>query len=71
MLAKRGTPDLFGNHLEVTQIGAADEIAAAASIVMGQGAEGLPVVHIRGLPYELGEGDAQDLIRPKEEDLFR
>ncbi len=67
----RGQTDLFGYQLRVTQIGAADELAAAASLVMGQAAEGTPVVHVRGFPYELREGCLRELLRPKEEDLFR
>ncbi len=67
----RGKTDLFGYQLRVTQIGAADELAAAASLVMGQAAEGTPVVHVRGFPYELREGCLRELLRPKEEDLFR
>jgi coenzyme F420-0:L-glutamate ligase/coenzyme F420-1:gamma-L-glutamate ligase len=67
----RGWPDLFGDPLQVTQVGVADEIAAAASLLMGQAAEGRPVVHVRGMPYPLREGSIQELLRPKEEDLFR
>jgi len=67
----RGQPDLFGFTLRITQIGAADELAAAASLIMGQAAEGRPVVHVRGFPYPLREGSLKELIRPKEQDLFR
>jgi coenzyme F420-0:L-glutamate ligase/coenzyme F420-1:gamma-L-glutamate ligase len=67
----RGWPDLFGYTLRITQVGAADELAAAASLVMGQAAEGTPVVHVRGFPYPLREGSLGELIRPKEQDLFR
>ena len=67
----RGRPDLFGYALQVTQVGVADELAAAASLVMGQAAEGTPVVHVRGFPYPLREGTLKELIRPKEQDLFR
>lgn len=67
----RGTPDLFGYTLRITQIGAADELAAAASLVMGQAAEGTPVVHVRGFPYMLREGSLSELLRPREQDLFR
>ena len=67
----RGEPDLFGFTLRITQVGAADELAAAASLIMGQAAEGTPVVHVRGFPYQLREGSLQELIRPKEQDLFR
>ena len=47
----RGEPDLFDYHLRVTRVGAADELAAAASLMMGQAAEATPVVHVRGFPY--------------------
>jgi coenzyme F420-0:L-glutamate ligase/coenzyme F420-1:gamma-L-glutamate ligase len=67
----RGQPDLYGYQLRVTTIGAADELAAAASLVMGQAAEQTPVVHVRGFPYPLRESHLQELIRPKELDLFR
>ncbi len=67
----RGTPDLFGYQLRITQVGAADELAAAASLVMGQAAEGTPVVHVRGFPYPLRESTLIELIRPKDQDMFR
>jgi coenzyme F420-0:L-glutamate ligase/coenzyme F420-1:gamma-L-glutamate ligase len=71
LLDLRGTPDLFGKPLKTTQVGLADELASAASIIMGQAAEGMPVVHIRGLPYPLGDGSVQDILRSQEKDLFR
>jgi coenzyme F420-0:L-glutamate ligase/coenzyme F420-1:gamma-L-glutamate ligase len=67
----RGRPDLFGYTLRITLIGAADELAAGASLVMGQAAEGTPVVHVRGFPYLLSDGSLQELLRPRESDLFR
>ena len=67
----RGQPDLFGYTLRITQIGVADELAAAASLVMGQAAEGTPLVHVRGFPYPLRDGSLNELLRPKELDLFR
>lgn len=67
----RGEPDLFGFKLRITQVGVADELAAAASLVMGQASEGTPVVHVRGFPYPAREGSLQELLRPKEQDLFR
>lgn len=67
----RGEADLFGRPLRITQVGFADELAAAASLLMGQGAEGRPVVLIRGVQYDAGEGSAADLVRPRELDLFR
>jgi coenzyme F420-0:L-glutamate ligase/coenzyme F420-1:gamma-L-glutamate ligase len=67
----RGKSDLFGYKLRITTIGAADELAAAASLVMGQVDEATPIVHVRGFPYPLREGSLGELIRPKEMDLFR
>jgi coenzyme F420-0:L-glutamate ligase / coenzyme F420-1:gamma-L-glutamate ligase len=67
----RGNKDLFGYSLRITMVGAADELAAAASLVMGQAAEGTPIVHVRGFPYPLREGSIKELLRPKEQDLFR
>lgn len=71
LLDLRGRSDLFDNTLQITQVGLADELAAAASLLMGQADEGRPVVHVRGLPIALREGSAAELIRPKELDLFR
>ncbi len=67
----RGQPDLFDNTLQITTIGVADELAAAASLLMGQANEGRPVVHVRGFPYALRDSSLQELIRPRERDLFR
>lgn len=67
----RGTKDLFDYQLKVTQVAAADELAAGASLLMGQASEGTPVIHVRGFPYPMSEGKLQDLIRPVEQDLFR
>jgi coenzyme F420-0:L-glutamate ligase / coenzyme F420-1:gamma-L-glutamate ligase len=68
---ERGWQDLFGYTLRVTVVGVADELAAAASLVMGQAAEGTPVVHVRGFPYPLREGSLKELLRPKDQDMFR
>lgn len=67
----RGWEDLFGYRLQSTEVGLADEAAAAASIMMGQAAERRPVVHLRGLPYPLREGSLEEILRPHEQDLFR
>ena len=67
----RGESDLFGYDLRVTQVGAADELAAAASLAMGQAAEGIPVVHVRGFPYPLRPAALAELLRPRDQDLFR
>lgn len=67
----RGEADRAGRPLRYTQIAAADELAAAASLVMGQAAEGCPAVLARGFPYAQRDGSAHELIRPRGEDLFR
>ncbi|HEV3185569.1 MAG TPA: coenzyme F420-0:L-glutamate ligase [Xanthobacteraceae bacterium] len=67
----RGRPDLFGQTLQTSIVGFADEIAAAASAVMGQAAEGMPVVLVRGLGWSDPPSPAGALVRPAEEDLFR
>jgi coenzyme F420-0:L-glutamate ligase/coenzyme F420-1:gamma-L-glutamate ligase len=67
----RGEEDLFGFHLMHTIIAPADEIAAGASMLMGQSGEGRPVVVVRGARYEPGDGSVRELIRPRERDMFR
>lgn len=67
----RSQPDRNGRALQVTQVAAADELAAAASLLMGQAAEGCPAVLARGFPYALRESSARELLRPLAEDLFR
>ena len=71
LLDMRGRPDLFGRELRVTQTGFADEIASAASLVMGQADEGRPAVLVRGLTWSQAPTPGAALIRPGEEDLFR
>jgi coenzyme F420-0:L-glutamate ligase/coenzyme F420-1:gamma-L-glutamate ligase len=66
----RGRKDMFGYVLNVTQIAIADELASAAELVMKK-TEGIPVAIIRGFEFPTGEGSGKELIRPKEEDLFR
>ncbi len=71
LLDLRGRPDLFERGLRTSELGLADELAAAASLVMGQADEGRPIVLARGVPYARRDGSARELIRPKEIDLFR
>jgi len=68
---RRGQPDLFDRPLQVTMLGIADEIAAAASLIMGGAAESAPIVHARGVPYTSGDGHLSDLLRPRQLDMFR
>ena len=67
----RGDPDLLGRTLQTTEVGTADELAAAASLLMGQADEGQPAVLIRGARYVAGEGPLSTMLRPRENDLFR
>ncbi len=69
----RGDTDLYGRELRVSIVGHADELSSAASVVMGQGSEGIPAVLIQGLPYRPQEDQqpASAIVRSKTEDLFR
>lgn len=71
LLDLRGAPDLFGRRLEITQVGIGDEIAAAASLLMGQAGEGVPIVLLRGLHLPTVPGTVQTLLRKPHEDMFR
>ena len=67
----RGKTDLFGYQLRISEISAADELAGAASLMMGQADEKIPAIHIRGFPYPLCDSSIRDILRPKNKDLFR
>jgi coenzyme F420-0:L-glutamate ligase/coenzyme F420-1:gamma-L-glutamate ligase len=71
LLDRRGEPDRLGRALQITEVGFADEFAAAASALMGQAAEGLPLVLVRGARLVRRDGSARELQRPKDKDLFR
>jgi coenzyme F420-0:L-glutamate ligase / coenzyme F420-1:gamma-L-glutamate ligase len=71
LLDMRGHPDLYGRALRVTEIGVADEIAAAASLLMGQADEAVPAALLRGIAWSAPASPAAALIRAAEEDLFR
>jgi coenzyme F420-0:L-glutamate ligase/coenzyme F420-1:gamma-L-glutamate ligase len=68
---RRGERDLFGRPLAVTQVAVGDAIAAAAGLVMGEGAEGVPAAIVRGADVQAPHRPAADLIRPVDQDLFR
>ena len=70
ILDLRGSLDMHGRVLEVTEVAIADEIAAAAELVTGK-ASGVPAALVSGYSYPAGEGRATDLIRPPAEDMFR
>jgi coenzyme F420-0:L-glutamate ligase/coenzyme F420-1:gamma-L-glutamate ligase len=71
LLDMRGVADRTGRALRITEVGVADELAAAASLLMGQAGEGCPIIHVRGFPCARREGNAAELIRPPQMDLFR
>lgn len=71
LLDLRGRPDLHGRALQSSELGLADEIAAAGSLLMGQADEGSPVILLRGLRAMARGGAARDLVRPAHMDLFR
>ncbi len=66
----RGTTDMHGRMLEVSEVAVVDEIAGAADLVMGKNA-GIPAAIVRGVNWEPASGRATDLVRPAGEDLFR
>ncbi|MCB1741488.1 MAG: coenzyme F420-0:L-glutamate ligase [Gammaproteobacteria bacterium] len=77
----RGLPDRQGRALEVSQVGHADQVAAAAALLMGEADEGTPVVLVRGLSVPASSNQDRDagnpgvgiatLVRDKQADLFR
>ncbi len=66
----RGRKDLFGYTLQHTEVGLADQIAAAGTLLLGQAAESIPAVIVRGATFEARDGSAQEINRPREMDLF-
>ena len=70
LLDYRGQADTFGNELRITIMAVADELAAAAELVMGK-VERCPAAIVRGYRYQPGPGRAADLVMPPERDLFR
>ena len=71
LIDRRGEFDRYGRALEVTEVAFADAIAAGAGLVMGEAAEGIPAVLVRGLKWQAPDRDALALVRPREQDLFR
>jgi coenzyme F420-0:L-glutamate ligase/coenzyme F420-1:gamma-L-glutamate ligase len=66
----RGRQDLFGYTLQHTEVGLADQIAAAGTLLLGQAAEATPAVIVRGASFEARDGSASEINRPREMDLF-
>lgn len=71
VLDLRGKPDLFGRELKISIQGYADLVASAANLLTGEADEGRPIVLVRGLRFQPGDGHATDLYRPPEQDLYR
>jgi len=71
LVDRRGAPDREGRPMQVTQVALADEVAAAASALMGQTDEGRPVVAIRGLPFDASAAGMRAVFRARAQDLFR
>ena len=67
----RGKSDLYGYVLRSSKVCTADELAAAAELLMGQAGEGVPFVIVRGLDVECGEEHGADINRPRGLNLFR
>ena len=71
LMDMRGQTDLFGYVMERTVINRADEIAACASMLMGQTTARLPVVVVRGAAYWPGAGSSRSILREPWKDMFR
>ncbi|MDP2965710.1 MAG: coenzyme F420-0:L-glutamate ligase [Pelolinea sp.] len=67
----RGKSDLFGYHLKISEVAAGDELAGAASMMMGQADEKIPAIHVKGFPYQLRNSSIAEVLRSKNLDLFR
>jgi coenzyme F420-0:L-glutamate ligase/coenzyme F420-1:gamma-L-glutamate ligase len=66
----RGRPDLFGYALQHTDIGLADMVASAATLLLGQAAEGVPAVLVRGVTYSRRDGTSTEIYRPLQMNLY-
>jgi coenzyme F420-0:L-glutamate ligase/coenzyme F420-1:gamma-L-glutamate ligase len=71
LLDLKGTQDFTGRVLEITEVGRADELAAAAGLIMGQSDEGQPVALVRGVKTLAPQDGIAPLLRAPNEDLFR
>jgi len=71
LIDRRSEQDRYGRPLQMTEVGFADAIAAGAALTMGEAAEGVPVVHVRGLHWAAPDRPAAALLRDVAEDLFR
>jgi coenzyme F420-0:L-glutamate ligase/coenzyme F420-1:gamma-L-glutamate ligase len=71
LLDLRGQSDLFGYKLRSSVECVADELCAAANLMMGQADEGIPVVVVRGIKWHEPGASIQEVLRPASEDIFR
>jgi coenzyme F420-0:L-glutamate ligase/coenzyme F420-1:gamma-L-glutamate ligase len=71
LLDRRGEEDRFGKIAMITKEAVADEICAAANLVMGEFKEGIPIVIVRGLKLKRSEGDIKEVLFNREDDFFR
>ena len=71
LLDLRGQTDMYGRELRISMQGYADMVASTAQLLSGEGAEGRPIVLLRGLNFPDQEGSARDLQRSPEQDLYR
>jgi coenzyme F420-0:L-glutamate ligase/coenzyme F420-1:gamma-L-glutamate ligase len=69
-VVNRGKQDLYERELRGSLVCVADQVAAATELIMGQAGEGIPVVIVRGIEYEVNDGRASEILRGDSEDLF-
>jgi coenzyme F420-0:L-glutamate ligase/coenzyme F420-1:gamma-L-glutamate ligase len=67
----RGRVDMFGRVLQVAEVATADCIAGTAGLIMGEGAEAMPVVLVRGIDARESDQNAATILRPENENLFQ
>ena len=67
----RGKKDLYGRSLERSTVCQVDELASLAEPLMGQAGQGIPIIIIKGYSFSNDNNTAKDIIRPKNEDMFR
>lgn len=68
---RRGEKDIFGKELRTTRVAIADMLASLGNLICGEASEGIPAIIVKTNLNFLGEGNAKELIREKEKDVFR
>jgi coenzyme F420-0:L-glutamate ligase / coenzyme F420-1:gamma-L-glutamate ligase len=71
LIDRRGEHDRNGRKLQITEVAFADQLASAAGLLMGEGAEGYPAVLVNGLSWNAASVPASTLVRPLQDDLFQ